>query len=415
MGKLLMNRAFKLSLVFVPLAIVIASASSSHAADPAPSPSPSPLPLPSSSPDPVGYGKKLFQRLAGIPIMPTDSRYAAFMKFITAGDYKSAAAIATADDNFYATTVRDVAAVMDNKDGSPLVTLDDFQSTMIGATRDDLDARTLLTGNYSYRAPASLGLPEPTLSDDAHYAAIDAALMNLSKTLVQSTPQWPITATMPTAMQSAGLLTSRGWAANYYSAGTNRRSVAFSMQIFLCSPIATWKNTSIDDYHIRRDVNRIPGGDPSVFQNTCRGCHGPMDAFGGAFAHFDFDVPSTTFNYLGPNVIAPKYNQNANTYPDGWITTDDSWVNMLADNSQFGWRTQSTGNGINDFGNLLANSAQFSRCMATRSFKEVCRRNATSAEQDLIQSLATNFESGGYHLKSLFQDVAIAPQCLGTP
>jgi hypothetical protein len=368
------------------------------------------------TPDPVGYAKKLFQRLAGVPILPTDSRYAALTAAATKGDLKGAAAIATADDGFYSTTVRDMAAIMDNKDGSPLLVLDDFQATMIGATRDDLDARTLLTGDYSYREPASAGLPEPALNGNDHYAQIDSGFLNLNKTLVKSSPQWPTSVTPNgQAMEAAGLLTSRGWAANYYSAGTNRRSVAFSMQIFLCSPIATWKNPSIDDFHIRRDVSRIPGGDPTVFQTTCRGCHGPMDAFGGAFAHFDYDVPSTTFNYLGQSVIAPKYNQNANTYPDGWITRDDSFVNMLADNAQFGWRSSTTGRGINDFGNLLANSAQFSRCMATRSFKEVCRRSPTSDEQNLIQALATNFESGGYHLKSLFQDVAISPACMGTP
>jgi hypothetical protein len=375
-----------------------------------------PAPQPAASPDPVGYVKRIFQRLAGVPILPNDSRYPALVQAATKGDFKGAAAIATADDGFYATSVRDMAAVMDNKDGSPLLTLDDFQATMIGATRDDLDARTLLTGNYTYREPASAGLPEPTLSDDQHYAAIDSGLLNLNKTLVQATPQWTAAQTPSgMTMESAGLLTSRGWAANYYSAGTNRRSVAFSMQIFLCSPIATWKNASIDDFHIRRDVNRVPGGDPTVFQTTCRGCHGPMDAFGGAFAHFDYDVPSTTFNYLGQAVVAPKYNQNANTYPDGWITTDDSWTNMLAGNSQFGWRSSTTGRGINDFGNLLANSGQFSRCMATRSFKEVCRRAPASSEQDLIQTLATNFEKNGYHLKSLFQDVAISPACMGTP
>jgi hypothetical protein len=369
-----------------------------------------------TTPDPVGYAKRMFQRLAGVPILASDTRYAALMAAATKGDLKGAAAIATADDGFYATTVRDMAAIMDNKDGSPLLTFDDFQATMIGATRDDLDARTLLTGNYAYREPASAGLPEPALNGNDHYAGIDASFLNLNKTLVKTSPQWPTSVTPNNqAMESAGLLTSRGWAANYYSAGTNRRSVAFSMQIFLCSPIATWKNPTIDDFHISRDVSRVPGGDPTVFQTTCRGCHGPMDAFGGAFAHFDFDETQTSFNYLGQSTIAPKYNQNANTYPDGWITRDDSFVNMLADNAQFGWRSPETGRGINDFGNLLANSAQFSRCMATRSFKEVCRRSPTSDEQSLIQTLATNFESSGYHLKSLFQDVAISPACMGTP
>lgn len=377
-----------------------------YAASPAPSPRSSPV-GPGGMTD---YGKRLFQRLAGNPLLPTDSRYATYNQLIAKGDLKGAAAIATADDGFYNTTLRDWAAVMANKDGSPLIDLDDFQATLIGATRDDLDARTLLTGNYTYVADPSFNLNPPSLSDNSHYQAIGDQQLNLRTALVKQEPQW-----QGTTMESAGLLTSRSWAKMYYSAGTNRRSVAFSMQIFLCSPIATWRNVAIDDYHIRRDVNRVPGGDPRTFQTTCRGCHGPMDAFGGAFAHFDFDVNAQQFNYLGPSTIAPKFNQNANTYPDGWITTDDSWVNLLVDNPQFGWRSQPQGNGINAYGELLSHSEQFGRCMATRAFKEVCRRPASNSEQGLIQSLATQFETEGFHLKSLFQEVATSPECLGTP
>ena len=77
--------------------------------------------------------------------------------------------------------------------------LDDFQATFIGATRDDLDARTLLTGNYLYRAPATLNFPEPGFSDNQHYQAMDQAFSNLNKTLVQASPQWP---TAPAGMES---------------------------------------------------------------------------------------------------------------------------------------------------------------------------------------------------------------------
>ena len=358
------------------------------------------------------YGGRLFERLAGVPLTLADPRYPKYSDLIAAKDLKGAAAVATDDSGFYNTTLRDWAAIMANKDGSPLIDLDDFQAMVIGAVRDDADARTLLTGNFSYRVDASAGLPEPSLSNNDHYKAIGDQQLNLKTSLIRVEPQWPQT-TAP--MESAGLLTSRAWGAMYYSAGTNRRSVAFSMQIFLCSPIQTWRNASIDDYHVRRDVSRVPGGDPKIFQTTCRGCHAPMDGFGGAFAHFDFDVPSATLSYLGPGTVAQKYNQNANTYPDGWITTDDSWVNMLSDNSQFGWRSPATGKGISDFGGLLANSAEFSRCMVTRSFREVCRRDVINTEQDLVQTLATKFEKDGYHLKSLFQDIAISPACLGTP
>jgi hypothetical protein len=390
------------------LSALLLQMSASAATLPVPNPTPTPSPTAGMS----DYGKRLFQRLAGAPLLAKDPRFGAYTQLIAKGDLKGAAAIATADDGFYNATLRDWAAVMANKDGTPLIDLDDFQATMIGVTRDDLDARTLLTGNYTYVANTAAGISPPTLADNDHYKAIGDQQLNLRTTLVKQEPQWP--GTTPT-MESAGLLTSRSWGKMYFSAGTNRRSVAFSMQIFLCSPIATWRNVAIDDYHVRRDVNRVPGGDPRTFQTTCRGCHGPMDAFGGAFAHFDYDVNATQLNYLGPTTVAPKYNQNANTYPDGWVTTDDSWVNMLADNPQFGWRSPATGNGINSFGDLLSHSEQFGRCMVTRAFKEVCRRNVSNSEQALVQTLATQFETEGYHLKSMFEEVAISPECLGTP
>ena len=357
-------------------------------------------------------GSRLFQRLAGVPISNSDPRYPAYAAAISKGDLLSAAKIATEDSNFYNITLRNWSAVMANKDGSPLVPLDDFQAMVIGSVRDNQDARTLLTGNFTYSVDASLGFGAPSRSDNNLYQAIDTANLDLSQSLIRVEPQW---SDLGAGAEAAGVLTSRSWGALHYSAGTNRRAVAFSMQIFLCAPILTWRNTAIDDFHVRRDVNRKPSGDPSVFQHSCRGCHAPMDAFAGAFAHYDFDVTQGTLNYSGNQSVAPKYNQNANTYPDGWVTTDDSWENMIANNPQFGWRSPATGVGIKDYGTLLANSSQFSRCMALRTFKEVCRRDVTSTDNSAIQTLATNFEAGGYNLKSLFQNVAITPACLGAP
>ncbi len=356
------------------------------------------------------FGSRLFERLAGVPLSSQDSRYPDYMARIAKKDFIGAAAIATSDTNFYNITVRNWAAIMDNKDGSSLIPFDDFQAMVIGTVRDDFDARTLLTGNFTYRGDTSLGMGKPTRDNNDHYLAIDKANLDLNNSLVRVEPQW---SDLGENDEAAGVLSSRGWGAMHFSGGTNRRSVAFSMQIFLCSPIQTWRNPAIDDFHVRRDVNRKPGGDPSTFQHTCRGCHAPMDAFAGAFAHFDF--MSGTLITSGLQSVVPKYNQNASTYPDGWVTTDDSWVNMIADNRQFGWRTPATGNGINDFGTLLANSSQFSRCMTLRAFKEVCRRDIGPTDTSLIQTLATNFEAGGYKLKSLFQNIAIQPACIGAP
>ena len=121
----------------------------------------------------------------------------------------------------------------------------------------------------------------------------------------------------------AGALTTRAWAAAYGNAGTNRLGVKFMIDEWLCTPIDTWKIAGIPDSFVRRDVTREQGGDPSQFQNTCRNCHGAMDAMGGAFAKLDFVNDTFTFQQNG---VVSKMNKNAQFYPAGkFLTEDDSW------------------------------------------------------------------------------------------
>jgi len=100
--------------------------------------------------------------------------------------------------------------------------------------------------------------------------------------------------------------------------------------------------------------------------------------------------------------------------------------NNNANASTFGWRYPASQGGktvpaglelegtrIRHLGQWIADSKQFSRCMVKRVFRQVCNREPTSDETDLMKDLTDEFEVRGHKLKALFQRVATRPECLG--
>src|SRR3989338_563204 len=132
---------------------------------------------------------RLFKRVAGVPLFPRDPRVNQMTDLIAAGRVADAVAIAIEDPNFYGLTLRNFAAVMSSKDESPLTPFNDFQAMVIGVTRDNLDARLLLTGDFTYRA-STAGLPAPAPENNDHYAAIETRALDLKAVLVKAEPQW---------------------------------------------------------------------------------------------------------------------------------------------------------------------------------------------------------------------------------
>lgn len=353
--------------------------------------------------------QKLFTRLTGVPILLTDPRLATMKQAIENGKWSDAAHIATDDSNFYNTTLKDFAAAMSNRAETPIVELDDFQAMIIGVTRDDADARTLLTGNFRYQGADSLGLPAPATSGNDHYSQMDQAQTDLKANLVRHEPQWD---NLP---ESAGLLTTRGWAKAHLIAGTNRRAVEYTLREFLCTPKEKWRDPGLPDYRVRRDVDRKPGGVPNTYQTTCRSCHAPMDGLGGAFASYDF--ANDDIVYYGQFGVAPKMNKNADHFPAGFVTTESSWVNLLTkdQNEAFGWTGPLHGMGVHDFGVMISKAGMFPKCMVQRVFTKLCRQDLSgSAEGSLVQRLSDQFVANGYKLRGLFEAVAVDPVCMGT-
>lgn len=349
--------------------------------------------------------QNIFRRMTGLQLPATDARIVKMAALIKKGDAKAAALIATDDLQFLSGTIVPLAAKLGSRENNPGVAFNDFQALFTGVVRDNLDARELMTGNYAYQFKSAT---PRTRTNNTNYDSYGADPSKLASTeLVKIAPQWP---DQP-ERDVAGLLTTRGWAEAHLSDGTNRRAVERTFNMFLCAPIESWRDVNVDDGFVGRDVPRDPSGDPALYQSTCRGCHGNMDALRPAFGHLDF--ANGRYVYLGSFQIANKYAHNSDIFPSGYAVASDFWENRTVESydALFGWHGPTSGNGIHDLGALIANSDAYKKCFARRAYTAVCRKDADKTENTLIDQLADDFAKDNYSVKSLFANTATKANC----
>jgi hypothetical protein len=347
---------------------------------------------------------RLHSRLAGVP--PSPEVLAQMETLLSQGNGGAAAQLAMESPSFYSVTLKDWASPWTNQDLTVRVPLNDYTATVIGMARDNVPFDQILYGDILYTGGTTAGVPAYSPASNDHYAALEAQAVDLKAALVKNQQ----TVLNPTVTEVAGAMTTRAFGEAYYEAGTNRAAVRFSFMTFLCNDMEQMSDTSIPDFRVRRDVDRQPGGDAKVYRNKCAGCHAGMDGFGGAFAHFDWDGTQVTYS---PDVVVAKYAQNASTFPDGYVTTDDGWINMWTEgqNARIGWDGAKTGNGAQQYGQMLAATDSFPRCMAKRVYSSVCLQDIKTITDDLVAPFADAFKSDGFNLKNLF--AAAALQCMG--
>lgn len=357
---------------------------------------------------------------------------------IASGNRDQAAQLAMSQPQFLNITIKQMAAQMSTREETIRAAFNDFAASFIGVTRDDIDARQLLTGNFYYAAdptkvPAGANIPmalgPDVIASNRHYASLESNRLDLGAILEKRDGQLLViddannTANNP---DPAGVLTSRTYIEAHATAGTNRRLVEFAFREFMCSSIDQIADTTAPDLRIGRDIDRFPGGDHLRFQTSCKGCHTVMDGFRGAFAMWDFNnvpIHSKAGGIQGRSPAADgttrvmnKLNKNGSVYAGGYVTRDDSWVNHAnrgANALSLGWRSSLTGgNGVAGFGALLAGSQRFSQCMAKRVYNSVCRRELPQEEQKaLFTKLGARWESTGYKIKKLYEIVATDSNC----
>jgi hypothetical protein len=384
--------------------------------------------------------KKIYERLTSIKISGDSPVLQQMTEKVAAGDLKGAAAIATADKNFLNVTVKQMALKMSTREETLRIPLNDFAASFIGVTRDQSDARELLTGNFYYMGdlakinpaqatvtppPEGYRILEDLVRSNRHYETIDNGVIDIGAVLKRVEGQQLASQNDANVLvmnnDPAGVLTSRSFMMAHAIAGTNRRLVEYTFREFMCVPISEWSDTGASDTRIGRDIDRFPGGSHQAFETTCKGCHTQMDSLRGAFAFWDVNgdrVVNRGISSTGTGRVAQKYSRLNTVFPDGYVTIDNSFINNSkrpGNAALFGWRGANTdfGYGVRDLGMLVANSQRFSQCMAKRVFETVCRKNIEMKfNLPIIKAYAQKFEASGYKFKQLFEDVATSPECL---
>ncbi len=390
---------------------------------------------------PREQARRIHDRLTGVP--PTEAMLDAMEGALSSpGGAEQAALYAIdgapgvpASGDFYTVTLKNWATPWTNEDRDAFAPLNDYSATVIGMVRDDMDFRQLLSADVIYRG-AVAGIPPYRADDNSHYEFLEDSGSNLgdSDVLVRDS-QSAVTGLAPSAV--AGVMTTRAAARAFFVDGTNRAMFRFTVLNHLCTDLEQLKDFSRPTDRIRQDVSRSPGGDSQLFMNQCVGCHSGMDPMDQAFAYYDFIYPDEAaapgltlderhdrgqLSYTGGQVQR-KYQINSGTFPTGYVTTDDHWINywrLGANSGRIGWRNAaasgsgtdqalnpaySEGDGAASLGIELANSDAFSACQVKKVFRAVCLREPMTSESSQINGFVDTFNAAG-NIKRVFAQVA---------
>ena len=360
---------------------------------------------------PRDQAKRIHDRLTGVP--PTTAVLDAMEAKILAGDAVGAAMDAMDHPSFYNTTVRQFAAPWTNRDGSVFVDLNDTIATAIGYVRDEVPFDQILSSDVVYVGSAAATNINYATDNNDHYVDLQDNGVDLSNPdNLQARVQSDLNAAL-NAEQTAGVMTTRGYASAFLVAGTNRAAVRFATLNFLCLDMEEMRDISAWPDRIRQDVTRSPGGDSAIFLNDCLSCHAGLDALTGAFAFYDFNEDSLQLEYTADQV-QPKFLRDANVFPFGFETLGDSWVNYWRSgpNSHVGWRGAGSGSGAKSFGQEIAQTDRFDRCQVSNAFEQVCYRTPNgTADEQALQTMITNFQGANRNMKQAFADAAV--YCMG--
>lgn len=359
---------------------------------------------------PREQARRMHDRLAGVP--PTAAVLGEMEAMIAGGDAHGAAYRAMSNDAFFNVTLKNWITPWTNEEQDVFMPLNDYTATVIGMVRDDVPFNEVLSADILYVGDTGYGLPPYSMTDNAHYEEMEARDLPLQDVLVQRT-QTALTDLPVDGV--AGVVTTRAGAQAYFIDGTNRAMLRFTLMNYLCRDLEQLKDTTRAPDRIRQDVSRSPGGDSRVFLNNCISCHSGMDPLAGAYAYYDWDLDLERISYT-PGQVHPKYSINDTTFPNGFVTTDDSWRNYWREglNAGLGWSPAlpGEGNGAASMGRELANSTEFASCQVRKVFRNVCLRDPVdAADRSQVDMMVNAFTAGGYRMREVFADAAV--YCMG--
>lgn len=365
--------------------------------------------------DAESKAKRLHIRITGVP---GDTKVISEMKaLIEKNENKKAAEVAIQDEKFLTINVFDMFSSFTNEDGNNRVPLNDYTSTVLGIIRDDLSFKEVLTGDIIYLPPLKENEKWSPKNNDiykAHQVANPVSFANSLTKYKQSDIIGSSLGLNSNFTDFAGIMSTRAFAVEFYFDGTNRAALNSVLDTYICRNIESLSDSSRPDYLVRQDVERSPGANSSVYLTQCVGCHAGMDSLGGAFAYFDAtDVEGVRVYSITPEIVHKKFLQNSSNFPDGFVTENNSWINLWAEgtNKAIGWRGKQAGNGINDLGKLITETDLFPECMSRRVYSRVCMANLDEIDEKIIKDLSEKFVKSDYKMKNLFAEAAVL--CLG--
>ena len=366
---------------------------------------------------PREQARRIHDRLAGVP--PSDAVLVSMETDVDPfqnNNPLAAAYTAMDNPNFYNVTLKNFAAPWTNRDQSVFVPLNDYIATVIGMIRDEVPFNTLLSADILYLGASGLPISGYSSSSNQHYADMESQSLDMSSPAVlQQRVQSSLPGSVP-GTATAGIMTSRGAAEAFFIAGTNRAMFRFTMLNHMCNDMQQVHDVRRPPDRIRQDVSRSPGGDSRLFLNNCIGCHSGMDPMAGAFAYYNYNDATGNIEFTN-GVVQPKYFNNEDNFPFGYVTTDDSWINYWrsGQNQFLGWDNglPGTGNGAKSLGMELGNSDAFANCQVKKVFKTVCLREPEDLnDRTQVATMVSTFKAGNtYSMKRVFADSAV--YCMG--
>jgi hypothetical protein len=368
--------------------------------------------------------KRIHDRLVGVP--PDDVRLQEIVDRMGPGqaqtDVVTAALYALEHPAFYSSTLKTWITPWTNQEQTSFAPFNDYTALVIGMIRDDEPFNEVLSTDIMYVGRTSGNNPPATTGysrrNNIHYEQLERSRANLMDEAeffaVSQSDDLP--GPRLSVVDTAGVITSRQTGKEFFSAGTNRRVWRFTAINHLCRDMEQMLDTSVPSDWIRQDISRSPGGDSTLFLNSCIGCHNGMDPMAGAYAYFEWlegDPDDDTDNGRlthTPGLVQEKFLINANTFPFGYETGSDRWENywVVGKNALIGWPTAPvSGNGPKSLGEAVGNSDGFATCQVEKVFEQVCfRPDQSTDDRDAITRITQEFKDSSYSMKRVFAEVA---------
>ncbi len=362
---------------------------------------------------PREQAKRMHDRLAGVP--PSEAVLTSMTAKIQGGDTLGAAMEAMDNPAFINTTIKDWATPWTNRDQSVYRDLNDATATVMGMVRDDVPFDQILYADTVYVGTAEATNDAYAVDNNDHYVDMQNRRRDFSDPSILVPMSQSALNDQLAAGDTAGIMTTRGYAEAFLVAGTNRAALRFATLNFMCMDMENFRDKSSYPDRVRQDVDRSPGGDSKIFMNDCLTCHAGMDGLAGAFAYYDFDEEAQRLVYTD-GVVQPKYLNDAGVFRTGFATTGDSWVNYWrsGQNSWVGWNAPNNGvgRGAKSLGMELAATRQFSECQVKKAFEKVCHRSPNgAADIQAVTNIANSFEANNRNMKRVFGETAA--YCMG--